>query len=315
MDSIKKLDTIGEQKKLGIELISMQKEYALFLGCTIQIRLPNIESTSKLVLNKFGIKIHEMDGVSCCPEPYTTGLISRELRLALGARNIAIGDAMGLDIMCICNGCYETLFEVKNALNENIDAKNKINKLLLPLNKEFKGVNQVKHVVEVLFEEVGLERIKSQIIKSLSMLNVALHAGCHLYKAINIEESDKKPKMFEEIVKATGANLVNYGLEKMCCGYPQRQVSERISLLETLAIKLKGIVDSKADCIVVVCPGCHIQLEFGQIELKHKYKIAFQIPVIHLMELLAIAMGIPYEKLGLEIRRVPIKDLLKKLEG
>jgi heterodisulfide reductase subunit B len=293
----------------------MQKEYALFLGCTIQIRLPSVEATSKLVFNRLGIKVHEMNDVSCCPEPYTSGLVSKELRLALGARNIAIGDAMGLDIMCICNGCYETLFEVKNTLNENVQAKDEINKLLLPFKKEFKGVNQVRHVVEVLFEEVGLERIKSQIIKPLSMLNVALHPGCHIYKALSIEESDKKPRMFEEIVKATGANIVNYGLEKMCCGYPQRQVNERISLVETLATKLKEIMNSKADCIVVVCPGCHIQLEFGQIELKHKYKIAFQIPVIHLMELLAIAMGIPYEKLGLEIHRIPIKDLMKKLEG
>jgi len=294
----------------------MEKEYALFLGCTIQLRLPSIEATSKLVLNKLGIRLHEMNGVSCCPEPYTAGLIGKELRLALGARNIAIGDAMGLDILCICNGCYETLFEVKKTLNERPEIKNEINeKLLLPFKKEFKGINQVKHVVEVLYEEVGLEKIKSKIVKPLNMLNVALHPGCHLYKSFNIEEADKKPRMFEEIVKATGVKVVNYGLEKMCCGYPQRQVDERISLMGTLATKLREIMNSKADCIVVVCPGCHIQLEFGQIELRHKYKMDFRIPVIHLMELLAIAMGIPYEELGLEIHRIPIAHLIKKLEG
>ncbi|MBS7648563.1 MAG: heterodisulfide reductase-related iron-sulfur binding cluster [Candidatus Bathyarchaeia archaeon] len=292
------------------------REYAFFIGCTIQIRLPSVEVASKLVLERLGIKVHEMRDVSCCPEPYTAGLVGKELRLALGARNIAISDAMGLDILCICNGCYETLFEVKNALNENPEVKEEINEnLLLPLKKEFKGMNQVKHVVEVLYEEVGLEKIKSQIVKPLTKLNVALHAGCHIYKASSVEESDKKPRMLEELVKATGAKLVDYGLEKLCCGYPQRQVDEKVALVETLATKLKEIMDSKADCIIVVCPGCHIQLEFGQIELKHKYGMAFQIPVLNLMELLAISMGFPYEKLGLEIHRISTKDLIKKLEG
>ncbi len=290
------------------------KQYAMLWGCTVQTRLPSIEAATRRTLDVFGVNVRDLEGASCCPEPYTSALIGRELWYALAARNISLAEARKLELMTICNGCYDTLFEANETLKQDNSLRERINSILFKIGKEFKGSLEIRHIVEVLNEDVGLDRIAASILKPLSNLKVALHPGCHLYRSKTAEDYDVKPRIFEKLVSLTGVQLVKYGLERMCCGYPQRQADEEMSLKTTLATKLEKVERSQAECLVVVCPGCCVQFEYGQIELRQRYNLDFGVPVIHLAELMAIALGIPSGEIGLETHRSPVGKITSKLE-
>jgi heterodisulfide reductase subunit B len=124
--------------------------------------------------------------------------------------------------------------------------------------------------------------------------------------------------MLMDIVRATGATCVDYGITRFCCGYPHRVVEEEFSLKMMLARKLQRIWEEDADCIVVSCPACNIQFEIGQLELKRKYQIVFDeehggIPVIHIVELVALGLGIKPEEFGLQTHRGPVSNITAKM--
>jgi len=113
-------------------------------------------------------------------------------------------------------------------------------------------------------------------------------------------------------VEASGAEVVEYGLERMCCGYPLRQFDEELSLKTRLDPKLKAVEASGADCVVLVCPTCCIQFEMGQVRLR-SMGLVHRVPVIHLSELLALSFGVPHKDFGLTMHRSPVSQVLGRL--
>jgi len=293
-----------------------KKEYAMFWGCWVPMRQPSVEVACRKVLDRFGIGIRDVEGFSCCPDPVVTERLQREMWLALAARNLAIAEKSGLDLATVCNGCYETLFEAIDALKTNTILREKVANALNRVGTPIPQRKDLRHIIEILFEDIGVDEIARLSSKRLSKLNVAVHPGCHLYRSHSREKTQEKPKMFEQIVAATGATPVDYGITRFCCGYPHRVVEEEFSLKMMLARKLQRVWDAGADCVVVSCPACNIQFEFGQLELKRKYDIAFDsgIPVVHVVELVALALGIKPEEFGLQTHRGPTSNIVAKLE-
>ena len=123
----------------------------------------------------------------------------------------------------------------------------------------------------------------------------------------------RKPNMMMELVKTTGAKVVNYGLERLCCGYPTMQADEEFSLKNRLLPKLKGIERAEADAIVLVCPACIVQFEMGQMLLR-RFGANYRFPCISIIELMALSMGIPSRELRLEFHRSPVSQMARKME-
>jgi heterodisulfide reductase subunit B len=297
--------------------LDSKKEYALFWGCWVQARQPSVEAACRMILNRFGMQVRDMEGVSCCPDPVVTERLQRELWLAMAARNLSIAENMKMDLVTVCNGCYETLFEARETLKTNEQLREKTEKVFADIGRPLPSNPGLRHIVEILGQDVGIEEIEKSSNKRLKNLKVAIHPGCHLYRAHTREGTKNKPEMFEEIVRATGATAVDYGLMRFCCGYPHRVVEEEFSLRMMLARKLHSIWQSGADCIVVACPACNIQFEFGQLELKRKYQVDLDggvgIPTIHVVELVALGLGIKPEEIGLRTHRGPIQNIVAKL--
>ncbi len=291
----------------------MPKKYSMFWGCTILTRLPYVEAATRKVTDNLGIEIEDVAGASCCPEPYTIGLVGRDLRAALGARNIAIAEEIGLEMTTLCNGCYDTFCEVKEMLNDDKKLLKKVNRVMRQTGMKYSGNLPIRHFVEVLHEDVGLKRLKNRIKRRMNNLQVAVHSGCHIRKSEKVEDVEKKSQMLEEIVQTTGVEVVDYGLEKMCCGYPHRQADETLSLKETLATKLNSILKRDADCIITVCSGCNVQFEFGQMELKQRYQMSYKLPILNLTELLALSMGFSPQNIGLDRHRISTNPVIEKV--
>ncbi|MBS7622796.1 CoB--CoM heterodisulfide reductase iron-sulfur subunit B family protein [Candidatus Bathyarchaeota archaeon] len=280
------------------------------------MRQPSIEVACRKVLGRFGIEIRDAEGFSCCPDPVVTERLQREMWLALAARNLVIAEKAGKPLATVCNGCYETLFEAIDALETDAVQREKAATTLSRIGLAVPQRMDLRHIVEILFEDIGVENIEKLSSKRLRRLKVAVHPGCHLYRSHTRDKTQEKPKMLEQIVSATGAKPVDYGIMRFCCGYPHRVVEEEFSLKMMLARKLQRIWDAGADCVVVCCPACNIQFEFGQLELKRRYNIAFDsgIPIVHVVELVALSLGIKPEEFGLQTHRGPTSSIVSKLE-
>ncbi|HSQ53131.1 MAG TPA: heterodisulfide reductase-related iron-sulfur binding cluster, partial [Acidobacteriota bacterium] len=154
------------------------KSYAIFLGCTIPARQPNYELSARKTLEKLGVELVDLDNFTCCcPAPIQS--INLESSQAVAAYNICLAEEAGLDIVALCNGCFESLAMANTALKKDKKLKAHINEVLAKVGKEFKGTIEVKDFLQVLMEDIGLEKIKEKVTKPLSNLKVAPFYGCH----------------------------------------------------------------------------------------------------------------------------------------
>ncbi|HSO25771.1 MAG TPA: CoB--CoM heterodisulfide reductase subunit B, partial [Methanobacteriaceae archaeon] len=233
---------------------------------------------------------------------------------AIAARNITIAEDMGSDIMTECNGCFGSLFETNHMLKEDEEMKEKINTILAETGREFKGDINVRHFAEVLYNDVGLDKLAELVDQPLN-LNVAVHYGCHFLKPseeIQIDNAEK-PTILDELVEVTGAKSVPYKDKMMCCGAGGGVRSRDIDVaLDFTKEKLNNMKDAGVDAIVNVCPFCHLQFDVGQMEIKNKYGDEFDIPVFHLAQLLGLAMGLAGDELTLDSHQICTDDAIKK---
>ena len=286
--------------------------HSVFLGCQIPFRYPCFEIAAKKIFERTGFETRSMPGYSCCPEPVYSRLLDKTSLLAISARNLAIAESQGTDVVTLCNGCYETLYEANEVFRHDPQEAVRVNKVLSSQNVNYGGRVKVKHVVEALYKDVGIQRIRELISRPQDM-RVAIHYGCHMYRGPEHEDVMAKPSMMRELVHATGARIVEYGLERLCCGYPSMQISEEFSLRERLLPKLRAAKNVGADAVIISCPACMIQLEMGQImlsKLGHEYRI----PCINLTELLALAFGVSSKELHFEFHRIPPLKLALLME-
>jgi heterodisulfide reductase subunit B len=288
-------------------------KYASFLGCQIPMRLPSIEIASKKVFEKIELEAVDLTGYSCCPEPVISRLLDKTAWLATSARNLALAEELGLDLMTLCNGCYETLTETNEIMKHDPEQRQKVNDILSQHGKPYNGKIEVKHAVEVLHEDIGTKNIKDRVTKP-QKIRVALHYGCHMYREQQGKDIMRKPDMMRDLTSLTGARIVDYGLERLCCGYPSMQGDEEFSLKQRLLLKLKRIKEAEADAVVLSCPACTIQFEMGQVMLR-QFGIQHNIPCFNLMELMALSFGVPSKDLHLEFHKGPLLQLAQKMEA
>jgi heterodisulfide reductase subunit B len=282
----------------------MAKKYALFLGCVAPARYPGIESSTRAVCKELGMEIVELEGAGCCPAPGVIKSFETDAWLAIAARNLALAQNKGADILTICNGCYGSLFDAAHILHNDPEKLRAVNKILREVGLEYNGDVKVHHFAEVFYKEIGLEHLKSHVKNPLN-LNVAVHYGCHFLKPSNIKALDdpERPKILDELVEVTGAKSVNYKDKMMCCGAGGGVRSGNPALATKFTEeKLKNMKAVGAQFIIDVCPFCHLQFDRTQKDVK-----GYDIPVIHLSQLYGLALGIPKEKLGLDLQEIPAR--------
>ena len=288
----------------------MNDVYSLFPGCVIGNRIPFIEASARKVFDKLGIKTSDAP-YACCPDPVGFNSTDHLSWLAMAARNLTIAEEDGKNIVSLCNGCFQTLKLVNEELQHDDHEKEKINKLLKNIGKEFQGTIDVKHFVEILHDSI--EKIKENITKSLEGLKVACHAGCHFMRPSEIVKTDDpmNPVLLREIVAATGATPVEYDEEVLCCGNGVGNAEEEPSM-QILANKLNSALKAGAEAIIVNCPACFQQFDSNQKKAEKIAENTFGLPVLYITELLAMAMGEKSEDLGLKFHRARPKALLEK---
>ena len=289
-----------------------EQEYLMFLGCAIPYRVSAYEISARKVLKKLGVKIVEMPEFNCCGLPLDP--ISHETMLILAARNLAMAEQKGLDIVALCPGCAGTLKKVNKMLKEDKALREEINKHLREAGLEFKGTVNAKHIIQVLIEDVGLEKIKNAVVNPLTKVKVAEHNGCHILRPkeyIGFDDPED-PKTLKTLIEATGATCLDYLDETQCCGAPTVGVNDKIALA-LARDKLNNIKKVDAQALITICPFCHIMYDTNELRIERMFNEAYGIPVLHYPQLLGLAIGIPAGELAFNELRVDCSKLLGQM--
>lgn len=285
-------------------------KYAFFVGCTTLSRLPGYEKSARKVAEKLGVELLDMPGSGCCGTTYLETL-DHKTGLAVAARNIAIAEEMGLDVVTICNGCTEVLTKANRELKENQELRAEVNDVLAEAGKEFKGTVEVKHYVRMLKEDVGLDAIQEKMEKSFRGLKVASHYGCHMLKPKEILMSDdpENPTVLDDLVATTGAEPIDYPNKLECCAGPVMGVRENVTW--SVGLDKVKTVKQYGDALVTACPFCYLTYERCQLMQEENPNL----PVLHIPQLLGLAMGLDTDELGIGHNKVPSTVVLERLEG
>nr|MDO8111906.1 CoB--CoM heterodisulfide reductase subunit B [Candidatus Sigynarchaeota archaeon] len=283
--------------------MAREKAFASFLGCIAPNRYPQLELATNFVMKKLGYEIEDMERASCCPAPGVFRSFNKVDWMVAAARNICIAEKKDLDILTICNGCFGTLADVNKHLKADETARNLVNERLKDLGDyEFKGTIDVRHVAEVLAFEVSPAAIAPLLTRKLKA-RAAIHYGCHLLKPSAIKQLDnpEKPHMLEDLVAVLGVESVDFKDKHTCCGAGGglKSFSAPDSMV-ILAEKMKNISAVKPDFILDTCPFCHLQFETGQDYLNKNFNTGYDIPVIHLAQIMAYCMGLDEKLVGIQ---------------
>ena len=289
-----------------------QKKFLMFLGCAIPYRVSAFEISARKILAKLGVELVEMPEFNCCGLPLDP--VSHEMMLILAARNLALAEEKGLNIITLCPGCAGTLKKVNKMLKEDKALRDEINCHLKEAGLQFKGTVDAKHFMQVLMEDVGLDKIKKSIVKPLTMVKVAEHNGCHILRPKEFIGFDdpEDPKMLKALIEATGATCLDYMDETECCGAPSVGVSDKVAL-QLARDKLNHVKQVNAEALVTICPFCHIMYDTNELRIEKMFNETYGIPVLHYPQLLGLAMGIPPEELAFSELRVDSSKILKQI--
>jgi heterodisulfide reductase subunit B len=291
------------------------KDFAVFWGCTIPARFPFIEKSTRVVFEDLGASVRELEGFTCCPEGVLVKSSDEDAFYTTAARNLALVEKAGLDVITPCNGCYSTFKETRAHLDVDWRERERINERLAREDLRYDGRAKIVHFAEWLADDLGAALVASKLKKDFWGMRIAVHYGCHLLRPTPAVSWDDpmEPKKVEELVAAMGARVVDYQTKMQCCGGALDRVGEREGSLDFARRKLQDLQDNQVDALVVVCPSCFQQFDLNQAALQ-RAKEDINVPVLYLSELIALGMGHSPEEIGLDMHRVSVQPFLDKWE-
>ncbi len=295
------------------------RTYSFFLGCVMPNRFPNVEKSIREVLPRIGIELEDLQGASCCPAPGVIRSFDEPTWLALASRNLALAEQAGHDIITGCNGCYGTFKETLAELHEHPERLAEVQRVFKGLGIKFTGNVDARHLIEVIYFDVGLDRIRELVKRPLRGLRVAVHYGCHLLKPSKNRpwRRTQRHRFLDELVEATGAESVQYRDKFMCCGAGGGVRGSNAPVSVDIAReKLDNMMAAGVDAVINVCSFCHLQFEFSQLQLnKELGENRYNLPVLYYTQLLGLALGLEPEQLGLHKHVISTEDLLSRILG
>ncbi|HTX43943.1 MAG TPA: heterodisulfide reductase-related iron-sulfur binding cluster [Methanocella sp.] len=298
-----------EQATVQAVKATVKPKYSHFLGCVMPAKMPWAESAIMKTLPWLGVDIEYLTKSTCCPRAGVWISVDKRVWLTLASYNLLQAEQAGRDVMVSCNGCYVTLYEANRVLQEDPKALAEVNQYLAAAGKHYNASVRVRHLLEVLYEDVGIERIKKEARKL--HIRTAIHPGCHM----RIFPDGHLVRYFEELNKALVDEVVPYGLEQMCCGLQANLADREFATQDRAKRKFDAIKAQNVDALVLVCSGCYDQFERAIATLRKK-GYDFDVPVIHLAELLAVSFGLKPDDFGMRyMRTAPVDKLIEKLEN
>lgn len=284
------------------------KKFAYFPGCSLEKMAHSYHLSALETTRNLDVELQELEDWNCCGST-TYFHVDELLAYTLSARNLAMAEKMGLDLVAPCSACYKNSFFTRKYLSEEPELSEHINFALEEDNLSFSGSINVHHLMEIYVEEIGLNTLESKVTHPLNHLRVAPYYGCQILRPRKDHEDVEQPKFFEDLISAIGAEPVDYPPKLRCCG-GSLLITSRDAALAMVKILLQSATDLEAGVIATSCPMCQTNLECYQTHINQKYGTNFSVPILYFTQLIGLAMGIPPKRLGIGSELVSASNVL-----
>lgn len=288
-------------------------KYAFYPGCVSQGGAPELYPAARMICQRLGIELEEIRAWTCCG----AGVMQEKNQLfgdTLNARTMAKAEQLGMTIMTICSTCQGVMGQANQRMQDP-EYRARINSHLAEEGLEYRGTAQVKHLLWILIEDYGLENLTPHITRSLGNLRIAPFYGCYIVRpteALGIEEHPERQTSLETLIQTLGAVLVDFAGKTRCCGFPILTINENNSMA-MVGKHTSEARDLGADAMVTPCPLCHLNLDGFQPKAARQAQRPIDLPILHLPQLIGLAMGISPAELGLKKHIVSTAPLELKL--
>jgi len=285
--------------------------YAFFQGCNIPARIEQYAESTKAVFNLFGVDLIEERDFNCCGYPVRN--VDEKSYILPSARNLAVAEKRGLDIIVLCNCCFASLMKAKNLLENDNQLKEELNLILAKEGLHYSGKVVVKHYLTVLYSDIGLNTITTKLVYHVKDINIGVIQGCHILRPREITRFDNSfvPEITDKLIRATGAENLEWQGKLECCGAALAGINDQLSH-ELLMDKVTGAKAAGAHFITPICAYCYLQFDTTQGNIVENEEI---LPVLLYPQLLGLCLGLSSDELGINKNQTISDDDVTQLQA
>lgn len=272
-------------------------KYSYFPGCSLKGLGRAYEESFLPVMKHLGIEVQELDDWNCCGATAYMA-VDEAKACVLTARNLALAEQQGNHpVLAPCSACYMVLNKTKHYFQDYPEMKATIDKALDTVGLSYGGDTPVRHPLDTLVNDVGLEAIKTKVVKPLTGLKVAPYYGCQIVRPYSTFDDHYNPVTMDNLLKALGAEVVTYPLKTKCCGGSLTgtvpEAGRRLVYILMKEARKRG-----ADCLVTVCPLCQFNLDAYHAQVTSEYGLDC-LPTLYFTQIMGLAFGLSEKELGL----------------
>ena len=284
------------------------KHYTYYPGCSAEATAVGLGLSVKAIAKPLDMELIELEGWTCCGStPY--GSLDELESIVVAARNLALAEKTGLDLVTPCSSCFVTLYRAHIHLIDHPQLMALVNKALAVANLEYHGNLRIRHLTEVLVNDITPEVITTKIKRPLNGLKVAPYYGCQLVRPRYGTDDTEFPQSLDRLVECLGAEAIYFPLKARCCG-GALIISEEDLALGLIRKLLDNALENGAQCIATPCPLCQTNLDAYQSRVNSKFKTHYNLPVLFITQLTGLALGIEPTALGLNTNIVSPSEVL-----
>jgi len=286
-------------------------KYTYYPGCSVHATANIYQNSIDAVAPALGLELEELEDWNCCGA--TAYMSVKELMsFSISARNLALAEPHHRDVVTPCSACYTVLNKTNHYLAEYPELRQKVGQALEAGGLSYGGGVRVRHLLDVVVNDVGYEKIASLVRRRLAGLKVAPYYGCQIVRPETEFDDPDEPTTMNKLIEALGAECIDYRMKTVCCGASlmgtQEDLALRLCKNLLLDAELKG-----AHCLVTTCPLCQMNLDVYQGKINALFKTKFNIPIIYFTQLIGVSLGLPLRELGLNRLAVKLTKPMKEL--
>jgi succinate dehydrogenase / fumarate reductase cytochrome b subunit len=289
-------------------------KFAFYTGCVSRGGCPELYTAIVKVTGRLGIELDELKDVSC----NGAGVLPQYISDPINARTFAKAEQLGHSIMTICSTCTGVMGAANLRMKKDPAYREKLNKeYLAEEGLEYKGTIDVKHLLWILFEDYGIDKLKAQVKRPLKGLRISPFYGCYMRRPFEVVVPEPqyagRKNNLEDLIKALGAEVAEFPGKGKCCGFPILTINEENSL----AMVSKHTSEAKgngANCMVTPCPLCHLNLDANQPRAAAQKGEQIDLPILHLPQMIGLALGFSPAEMDLKRHIISTKDVETQVE-
>jgi len=274
--------------------------YSYYPGCSLEATAIAYHKSLEAVADALGMELEEIPDWNCCGATVASGVVGDFTQQVMSSRNLAVAEAKGNDVLVACSSCYLTLAVTNKRFKEDEHFRKMANEALAAGGLKYNGTLKVRQVLEVMANDIGLDKIKARVTKPLTGLKVAGYVGCQTVRAIPWDFDDPEhPVFLDRLIEALGATPVYFPMKAKCCGSSHALAQPEIVLSSCRDI-LSSATEGGAQIAVTPCPMCQMNMDVYQSKVNKDLGTSFSLPILFFSQLMGVAFGLPPVSLGLK---------------